>query len=67
MDTRWARTWKPDDSKPSGRCAKERLIIKGFTDPDILDVESFSDTYPGGSYGSPAVRVQPWTQVAVWR
>ena len=21
MDTRWARTWKPDDSKPSGRRA----------------------------------------------
>ena len=30
MDTRWARTWKADDSKPSGRRAKARLIIKGF-------------------------------------
>ena len=30
MDTRWARTWKPDDSKPSGRRAKARLIFKGF-------------------------------------
>ena len=28
MDTRWARTWKPDESKPSGRHAKARLIIK---------------------------------------
>ena len=37
MDTRWARTWKPDDSKPSGRRAKARLIIKGFTDLDLLD------------------------------
>ena len=44
MDTRWARTWKPDDSKPSGRRAKARLIIKGFTDPDLLDTESHSPT-----------------------
>ena len=32
MNTRCARTWKPCDRKPSGRRAKERLIIKGFTD-----------------------------------
>ena len=44
MDTRWARTWKPDDSKPSARRAKARLIIKGFTDPDLLDIESQSPT-----------------------
>ena len=44
MDPRWARTWKPDDSKPSGRRAKARLIIKGFTDPDLLDIESLSPT-----------------------
>ena len=44
MDTRWARTWKPDESKPSGHCAKTRLIIKGFTDPDLLDIESHSPT-----------------------
>ena len=43
MDTRWARTWKPDESKPSGRRAKARLIIKGFADPD-LDIESHSPT-----------------------
>ena len=43
MDTRWARTWKPDESKPSGRRAKARLIIKGFTDPD-LGIESHSPT-----------------------
>ena len=40
----WARTWKPDESKPSGRRAKARLIIKGFTDPDLLDIESHSPT-----------------------
>ena len=44
MDTRWARTWKADDSKPSGRRAKALLIIKGFTDPDLLDIESHSPT-----------------------
>ena len=44
MDTSWPRTWKPDDSKPSGRRAKARLIIKGFTDPDLLDIESHSPT-----------------------
>ena len=44
MDTRWARTWKPDDSKPSGRRAKARLIMKGFTDPNFLDIESHSPT-----------------------
>ena len=43
-DTRWTRTWKPDDSKPSGRRAKARLIIKGFTDPDVLDIKSHSPT-----------------------
>ena len=42
MNTRWARTWKPCDSKPSGRRAKARLIIKGFT--DHLDIESHSPT-----------------------
>ena len=44
MDTRWVRTWKPDESKPLGRRAKARLIIKGFTDPDLLDIESHSPT-----------------------
>ena len=27
MGTRWARAWKPDDSKPSGRRAKARLLF----------------------------------------
>ena len=43
-DTRWARTCKPDDSKPSGRRAKAWLIIKAFTDPDLFDIESRSPT-----------------------
>ena len=50
MDTRWARTWKPDESKPSGRRAKARLIIKGFTDPDLLDIESHYPTLTRESF-----------------
>ena len=42
MDTRWVRTWKSDESRASGRRAKARLIIKGFTDPDLLNIESHS-------------------------
>ena len=40
----WARTWKPDDSKPSERRAKARLIIKGLADPDFFDIESQNPT-----------------------
>ena len=42
MDTRWVRTRKPDESRTSGRRAKARLIIKGFTDPDLPNIESHS-------------------------
>ena len=35
MDTRWVRTWKPDESRILERRAKARLIIEGFTDPDV--------------------------------
>ena len=44
LGTRWARIWRLDDSMPSGRRAKARLIIKGVTDPDLLDIESHSPT-----------------------
>ena len=64
MDTRWARTWKPDDSMASGRRAKARLITKGFTDRHRI---IFSDTQQGGFYDRPAVRMQPWPQVAIRR
>ena len=33
---------KPDDSKLSERRAKARLILKGFTDPDLPDIVSHS-------------------------
>ena len=62
MNTRCARTWKPCDSKPSGRRVKVRLIIVGFTDPDLLDIESHSPTHTReGLYDSPTVCVQSWT------
>ena len=44
MDTCWVRTWKPDESRTSGRRAKARLIIKGFTDPDLRHIGSHSPT-----------------------
>ena len=37
MDTRWARIWKPDESKRSGRRAKARLIIEVFQAFDTVD------------------------------
>ena len=42
--TRSARTWKPDESKPSRRRAKARLITTSVTDPDLLVIESHSPT-----------------------
>ena len=47
MDTRWARIWKPDDSMPSGRRAKARHIVKGFTDAGLLI--TFSDAFRVGA------------------
>ena len=68
MDTRWARIWTPDDSMPCGRRAKARLIKNCFTDPDLLDIESHSPTlHREGFYDRPAVRMQPWPQVVIWR
>ena len=63
MDTRWAHTCKPDESKPSGRRAKARLIIKGFTDPDLPDIESHSPTLTREGF---VAILQSWTQVTVW-
>ena len=66
LDTRWERNWKPDERKSSGRRAKARVIIKGFTDPDLPDIESHSPSLTReGFYESLAVRVQPWTQVTI--
>ena len=53
MDTRWASTWKPDDSKPPERRAKARLIINKREQP--LFVRMPPDGVPGESR---EVRVQ---------
>ena len=41
LETPW-RNGKTERAKASGRRAKVRLIINGFTDPDLLDIESRS-------------------------
>ena len=33
MSSRWILTWKEDASQPSGRKAKARLVVKGFSGP----------------------------------
>ena len=44
MDIRWARYLEARRKQVIGARAKARLIIKGFTDPDLLDIESHSPT-----------------------
>ena len=45
----------------SERRAKARLIIKGFSDPDFLDIESHCPTLTREGFMTVlAVRVQPW-------
>ena len=39
MDTRWARTWKPDDSKPPGRRAKAKTHYQGFLQDVLLSTQ----------------------------
>ena len=44
MESRFLDTKKPDDSQKRGWKAKSRLIVKGFTDPDLLDLETYAPT-----------------------
>ena len=44
MTSRWILTWKPDESHPSGRKAKARLVVRGFQDPDLDTVQTDSPT-----------------------
>lgn len=47
LGMRWILTWKPVEDGEGhlvGRKAKARLIIKGFQDPDLLDVDRESST-----------------------
>eukprot|EP00435_Cladocopium_sp_Y103_P019649 s4451_g4.t1 len=44
LSSRWILTWKEDQTSPSGRKAKARLVVKGFQDPDIGILNSDSPT-----------------------
>ena len=43
MAMRWILTWKKLDDG-SGRKAKARLVVKGFTDPDLIKIRAESPT-----------------------
>ena len=40
---RWVHTWKVDEDTGETK-AKERLVVKGFTDPDLTEIRSESST-----------------------
>ena len=46
MKTRWVLTWKdaPEEAEGKTKRAKARLVVVGFTDPDLLDVPRDSPT-----------------------
>ena len=47
MSMRWVLTWKDVEATseaPTGRKAKARLVVKGFTDPDLLTVRAEAPT-----------------------
>ena len=45
MDTRWARTWKPDDSKPSGDMPRQDSLSNVLQTLTSLTSESHSPTH----------------------
>ena len=45
MTMRWVLTWKAvDDDLTKDRKAKARLVVKGFTDPDLVTLRAESPT-----------------------
>ena len=46
MRMRWVLTWKdpPEESPNDPRKAKARLVVLGYTDPDLVDVPRDSPT-----------------------
>ena len=42
MTMRWVLTWKTEDD--GTQKAKARLVVKGFTDPDLVTLRSESPT-----------------------
>ena len=43
MTMRWVHTWKVDEHTGETK-AKARLVVKGFTDPDVTEIRSESPT-----------------------
>ena len=43
MTMRWVHTWKVDENTGETK-AKARLVVKGFTDPDLTEIRSESPT-----------------------
>ena len=39
MTMRWVHTWKVDEDTGETK-AKARLVVKGFTDPDLTEIRS---------------------------
>ena len=44
MTSRWILTWKPDPSNKLGKKAKARLVVRGYQDPEIDQVNTESPT-----------------------
>jgi len=44
MAMRWVLTWKAADDEAKSRKAKARLVVKGFTDPDLTTIRAESPT-----------------------
>ena len=42
VTARWVLTWKHEDGRPPK--AKARLVLRGFQDPDLMDLETASPT-----------------------
>ena len=44
MTSRWVLTWKMDDKAPGGPKAKARLVVRGYQDPELHQVDTDSPT-----------------------
>ena len=39
LKMRWVLTWKDDPTAPEGRTAKGRIVILGYQDPDLVELD----------------------------
>ena len=56
MTMRWILTWK---DAPDNTVAKARLVIKGFTDPDLTTIRSATAKQDGQTHASADGRKSP--------